>query len=76
MKDDRFTNRELDEKFDRLEEKLDEHAITHQKILDQVTYTNGKVRKLTFFLTIIGTATMTLLFTRGSELVGFIKLII
>lgn len=55
---------------------LKEHGETHMQILEQVRYTNGKVKRLYMWLTIIGTATATLLFTNGSELLGFIKLII
>lgn len=42
----------------------------------QVTYTNGKLKKVTVMLTVISSVVLTLLFTNGSELVGFLKLII
>ena len=62
--------------FNRIDEKLDEHKGTHEKILTQVTYTNGKVKNLTKWMLIIGTATGTILVTNGSEFVDFILKII
>lgn len=83
MTEVRFTNREIDimfrrmdEKFDEVNMKLDEHAETHEKILNQVLFTNGKLKKVTLWLTIVGTVSLTLLFTNGSELVNFILRII
>jgi hypothetical protein len=55
-----------------INEKLDEHAVTHQKILDQVTYTNGKVRKLYLLLTIIGTAVATLFLKDPNSALSFL----
>lgn len=46
--------------IEQINEKLDDHAETHQKILTQVTYTNGKLRKLTLVLTVVCTAVATL----------------
>lgn len=65
MTDTPFSNRELKGMFGGVHDQLD--AI--EKKLD---YTNGKVRKLYLWLTVIGTATVTLLFTNGSDLVNFI----
>lgn len=76
MAEARFTNRELTLMFEDIKQTLEEHTETHQAILTQVKFTNGKVKRITLYLTIIGTATATLLFTNGSQLLNFIKLII
>ena len=56
-----------------INDKLDEHALTHQKILDQVTYTNGKVRKLYLYLTVVATATATaVLMGGGGTIIHFL----
>ena len=44
MEESPYSNREIRGMFTRLEEKLDEHSNTHQLILNQVKYTNGRVR--------------------------------
>lgn len=62
----------IDEKLSRIEEKLDEHGDTHKQILEQVLYTNGKVKNITKWLIIVGTATGTVLVTNSPELVAFI----
>jgi len=76
MKQEPYSREMIDEKLSRIEEKLDEHGETHKQILEQVLYTNGKVKNITKWLLIIGTATGTLLMTKSSELVGFVLKII
>lgn len=58
--------------FARLDEKLDEHAETHEKILAQVIYTNGKVKKLTQWLIILGTIVSTLIIEDPIKVFSFI----
>jgi hypothetical protein len=69
MNELRYSNRELTLMFDGLHEKMDEMLLKQD-------YTNGRVRKLYTYLTIVASATVTLLFTNGSELLALIKLII
>ena len=76
MTEARFTNRELTLMFEDIKQTLAEHSEVQQTILSQVKFTNGKVKKITLYLTVLGTATATLLFTNGSELVSFIKMTI
>jgi hypothetical protein len=76
MPESRFTNRELTLMFEDIKDTLQTHSETHEQILAQVKFTNGKVRRITLYMTVIGTATATLLFTNGSQLLQFIKLII
>ena len=40
--------------FKEVLEKLDEHNDVHKQILDQVLFTNGKVKKLYLVLTALG----------------------
>ena len=47
MKDPDYSNRELDEKFDRIKAQLD-------RIETQTTATNGKVRKITIAMVALG----------------------
>jgi hypothetical protein len=75
-KEQSYSRELIDEKLSRIEEKIDEHGETHRRILAQVTFTNGKVRKITLWLTIIGTATGTMFVLNGSEFVNFILKII
>lgn len=51
MSDEPYTKREIDHYFKEVLEKLDEHNEVHEQILQQVTYTNGKVKKIMMFLT-------------------------
>jgi hypothetical protein len=51
MSADPYTKRELDMRFREILEKLDEHNDVHKQILDQVIFTNGKVKKVILFLT-------------------------
>jgi hypothetical protein len=76
LRQEPYSREMIDEKLSRIEEKLDEHGETHRQILEQVLYTNGKVKNITKWLLIIGTATATLLVTKGSDLVDFILKII
>ena len=62
--------------FNVIDEKLDEHAKIHAKILEQVTFTNGKVRKLYAYLLVVASVTVTLLVTSGSEVLEVFKIII
>lgn len=62
--------------FEKIDSKLIQHGETHEKILEQVTYTNGKVRKLYLYLTVVASVTATLFATNTQELIGFIKLIL
>ena len=54
MTADPYTKRELDMRFREIIEKLDEHNDVHKQILDQVLFTNGKVKKLYLVLTALG----------------------
>lgn len=65
MEDAPFTNRELERMFGDVHTKLD-------TIGSKLDYTNGKVRRLYLWLTVIGTSTLTLLATNGNDLIGFI----
>ena len=72
-----FNNREIDAK---LKAQSDDLKLYMQAVISplttQVTYTNGKLKRLSLAMTIIGTATATLLFTNGSELTNFLLKII
>lgn len=72
-----FNNREIDAK---LKAQSDDLKLYMQSVINplttQVTYTNGKLKRLSLAMTIIGTATATLLFTNGSELTNFLLKII
>ena len=72
-----FNNREIDAK---LKAQSDDLKLYMQAVISplttQVTYTNGKLKRLSLAMTIIGTATATLLFTNGSELATFLLKII
>lgn len=45
-------------------------------VIAQTTKTNGRVNKLERYLLVVAVVTATLLFTNGSELVGFIMKLI
>ena len=77
MKEEHFTNREIIKMFQDHNEDLKSHiAGLIEPLTEQVKYTNGKLKRMTLVLTIIGTATATLIFTNGSELTEFILKII
>lgn len=69
MTDQPYANREIDEFIRDLDAKLDRIEI-------QTIRTNGRVTKLERYLLIVGTISATILFTNGSELVGFIMAIV
>lgn len=71
-----YSNRELTAFFKNIEEKLDAHSEVHSQILEQVRFTNGKVRRLFLYLTIVASVTSTLFAMNGSELVKFILLLV
>lgn len=60
-----YSNRELDTKFETVHEKLD-------SILEQVTYTNGKVRKIVIALIGIGFFSLGLGIANASPLLSFL----
>lgn len=72
----RFTNLEITLMFQDIKNQLTEHGETHEKILNQVLYTNGKVKNITRWLLIIGSISATLLVTNGSEVLTILKVII
>lgn len=73
----RFDNREIDKKIaDQSRDLKDYIDKSLEPLITQVTYTNGKMRRLTLVLTIIGTVTATLLISSGSELTEFILKVI
>ena len=54
MRESNYSKREIDMYFKEVLEKLDEHNDVHKQILDQVMYTNGKVKRMTLILTALG----------------------
>ena len=46
MADKRYENREIDAKFKDVHERFDRQDETLKNILEKVTYTNGKVKKI------------------------------
>ena len=76
MKEERFSNREITLMFTEIKNTLVEHAETHKEILDQVKYTNGKLKRVVFILTIVGSVTATLFAMNGSALIDFVLKII
>lgn len=77
----RFDNREIDSKIAYQSKDLKQYIDTSLEkamapLITQVTYTNGKLRRMSSILTIIASVTATLLFTSGSELVNFVLKII
>lgn len=54
MKDDHYKNREIDAKFEGIHTKLSEQDLVLEKILNQTTATNGKVRKIIIALVLLG----------------------
>lgn len=73
----RFDNREIDKKIaDQSKDLKDYIEKALEPLITQVTYTNGKMKRLTLVLTVIGTVTGTLLISSGSELTNFVLKII
>lgn len=70
----RFTNLEITLMFDDIKNTLEQHGEIQGKILAQATYTNGKLRRVIFVLTIVASITATLLVTNGSEVISILKL--
>lgn len=64
-----YKNREIDEKFNDIMEKL-------EKIEMQTTKHNGRMTRVERILLIVGTTTAVLLITNGSQLIQVVKLII
>ena len=77
MSEPSFTNREIDKK---LRDQNNDMKLFMVSLIEPLTaevrYTNGRVRKLYVYLTVIGSVTGTLLITSGSEVVDFILKII
>lgn len=69
MAEKNYSKRELDHYFKDVRADLGEIKV-------QTTKTNGRVTKIEKALLIIGTATLVLMATNGSQLIGFIKGII
>jgi hypothetical protein len=61
----------IDAKFLAVHERFSMQDKALGQILGQVTYTNGKVRKMQQILLIVGTTVGVLLVTNGSELIQF-----
>lgn len=51
MAEQDYSKREIDRMFAEIASTLKDHGETHDKILAQVTFTNGKVRRITIALT-------------------------
>ena len=74
----RYMNREIDAKFEEVHTRFDtqDKTLVEQdrkldKILTQVTYTNGKVRRITMALVIVGVIVSMLLMQNGSKFYEF-----
>lgn len=82
--DDHFYNKEtmnalianLHDKIDVLSEKATARDVKIDQILNQTIKTNGRVTKQERYLLIVACVVATLLFTNGSELVGFVMKLI
>jgi hypothetical protein len=70
-----FSNREVLSLFKDQSKEIKDHVSNLvTPLTEQVKYTNGRVKRLYMYLTIIGTAVVTLLATNSAEFIGFIKL--
>jgi len=73
MTEPSFTNREIDARLKAQTEEMKSFISSLIiPLTEQVTYTNGRVRRLYTYLTVISTAVVVLLFTSGSELLDFV----
>jgi len=73
MTEPSFTNREIDARLKAQTEEMKSFISgLIIPLTEQVTYTNGRVRRLYTYLTVVSTAVVVLLFTSGSELLDFI----
>lgn len=72
-----FTNREITKMLDDQSRDLKRHMTgLIEPLTEQVKYTNGKMKKLTFYLTIVASVTATLFAMNGSEVFSVLKLFI
>ena len=72
-----FYNREImDEKLEAIHQRFNQQDFTLDKILQQTTAHNGRMKKIEKTLLIVGCVTGTLLLVNGSELIGFLMQII
>lgn len=67
-----YSKRELDTKFTDIHKRFDLSELNDEKILKQVTYTNGKLRRVTLVLVIVSSVVVTLLIQNGSPFVNFL----
>lgn len=73
MTEEPFTNREVTKMFHDQSVDLKNYiSEAIEPLTAQVTKTNGSVKRLYTYLTIVGTATVTLLIVNGSEFTSFI----
>lgn len=69
MADDQYTKEEINYRLQVILDKLEEHNDSHKQILEQVIYTNGKVKKLTLVLTALGA------YVLGVSEIGLVQLL-
>lgn len=74
MREERFTNREIELMFSQVDAKLasisdtlNSHGLIHNEILRQAKYTKEKVRKLTLCLVVVGSVAGTAVLMGGGE---------
>jgi hypothetical protein len=76
-KDESFSKLELTLMFKDIRKTQDLHSKQNEEIKSRLDYTNGKVRKLYTWLTIVGAVLLTFIFTANKELATFIlKLVV
>jgi hypothetical protein len=76
MAEQRFTNREITLMFDEIKDHLERNDVKSEQILAQVKFTNGKVKKLHLYLSIVGTSVVTLFLQDAQSLIHFITSIL
>jgi hypothetical protein len=76
MAEQRFTNREITLMFDEIKDHLERNDEKSEQILTQVKFTNGKVKKLHLYLSIVGTSVVTLFLQDAQSLIHFITSIL